>query len=184
MKRLLIAMMLIAFPIVAFAFDATRQTRIGVLRCNDALQADVAESLRRELRARGFDAFDAVRTYDEAVEDGAPVADYYVEVVGGEASSVEHGGIGVGSRHVGVSVGVLVSRVAAELRVYDGETLQLVSSHDLSKRSTMLAPTSVGFGGGSLFAYIATPFIERAQVRRMVRAAGRDAAALVIDTVR
>lgn len=184
MKRLMIAMLLVALPSVAFAFDTERQTRIGVLRGSHPMQADVAGTLLNELRSRGIDAFDAVRTFDEAIEDGAPVADYYVEIIAGDARSTEHGGIGVGSRHVGVSVGVLVSQVAAEVRIYDGETMQLVRSHDLSKRRTSVVPTSVGFGGSSIFAYIALPYVERAQIRRMVRAAGRTAAELVLHTVR
>lgn len=185
MKRLLIAMLLLATPAVAFAFDAKRTApRVGVLRGHHALQLDVAESLRKELRSRGVDAFDAVRTFDEAVQDGAAVADFYVEIVGGDVSTGEYGGIGVGTRHAGVSLGVLVSRVAAELRIYDGETMELLESRDLSKRATSVAPTSVGFGGGSLFAYIALPYIERAQVRRVVRATGRDAAMHVLDALR
>ncbi|HYK02379.1 MAG TPA: hypothetical protein VE974_11530 [Thermoanaerobaculia bacterium] len=184
MKRLLFALLLLVLPSAAFAFDATRATRIGVLRGTDALQMDVAAALRNELRARGFEAFDAVRTYDEAVRDGAAVADYYVEIAGGDAGSSEYGGIGIGTRHVGVSLGVLVSRVAAEVRIYDGETMELVETHELTKRNTAVVPTSVGIGGASLFAYIALPYIERAQVRRVVRAAGRTAADIVADAVR
>jgi hypothetical protein len=184
MKRLLLALVLIALPSVAFAFDATRATRIGVLRGTDALQADVADSLRNELQSRGFDAFDAVRTYDEAVNDGAPVADFYVEITGGEAETSDQGGIGIGTRHGGVSIGVLVSRVAAQVRIYDGETMELVETHELAKRNTAVVPTSIGVGGGSLFAYVALPMIERAQVRRVVRAVARKAADLVIDAVR
>jgi hypothetical protein len=183
MKRLLIAMLLVVVSgVPAFAFDDSRdeRVRVGVLRGTDELQMNVAEVVVRELRARGIDAFDAVRTYEEAVEDGAAVADFYVEIVG-NASTTEHGGIGVGTRHVGVSVGVLVSRVAAEVRIYDGDTFELVRTHDLSKRNTSLAPTSVGFGGGALFAYIAMPYIERAQLRRVVRATGRSAAMLVSE---
>ena len=184
MKRLLFALLLVVMPSAAFAFDATRATRIGVLRGIDELQMDVAEALRVELQTRGFDAFDAVRTYDQAVRDGAPVADYYVEIVGDSVSTTEHGGVGIGSRHVGVSLGVLVSRVAAEVRIYHGETMELVTTHDLRKRNTAVVPTSLGVAGGSLFAYIALPYIERAQVRRVVRAAGRTAADLVVEAVR
>lgn len=184
MKRLLIAMLLIAPSGVAFAFDDTRPTlRVGVLRGLHDMQDRVADALRKELRARGIDAFDAVRTYDEAIRDGVPVADYYVEIMAAEASTTEHGGVGVGTRHAGVSVGVLVSRMVAELRVYDTD-MELLESRDLRKRNTAVAPTSVGIGGGSLFAYIALPYIERAQIRRLVRAAGRAAAEEVLDVVR
>lgn len=184
MKRLLIAMLLVVLPGVAFAFDTTPVTRVGVLRGTDVVHVRVADALRSELRARGIDAFDAVRTYEEAVRDGAAVADYYVEIIGGRASTAEHGGIGIGTEHSGMSIGLLVSRMAAEVRIYDGETMELIRSHDFSKRSRAVVPTSVGVGGGSFFAYIAMPYIERAQFRRIIRAAGRAAAELVIDTVR
>lgn len=182
MKRLLIAMLLVAVPTFAFAFDESRaKVRVGVLRSTDDLRADIAAAMQNELRRKGLDAFDAMRTYDEAVEDGAAVADYYVEIVTGNASTQEHGGIGVGTRHVGVTVGMLVSRVKAELLIYDGETMELVSTHDLFRRNTALAPTSVGVGGGSLFAYVALPVIERAQMRRLIRETGRSAAQVVSE---
>jgi hypothetical protein len=183
MKRLLFALLLAALPSAAFAFDATHATRIGVLRGTDSLQADVADALRNELSSRGFDAFDAVRTYDEAVTDGAAVADFYVEIAGGEAETADRGGIGIGTRHTGVSIGVLVSHVAAQVRIYDGETMKLLESHDLAKSNTAVVPTSVGIAGGSLFAYVALPMIERAQVRRVVRAVGRTAAVVVADAI-
>jgi len=177
-------MLLIAPTGVAFAFDDTRPAlRVGVLRGLHEMQDDVAEALRHELRARGIDAFDAVRTYDEAIRDGVPVADYYVEIMAAEAYSEDHGSIGVGTRHGGVSIGVLVSRVVAELRVYDAN-MELLESRDLRKRNTAVVPTSIGVGGRSLFAYIALPMIERAQLRRVVKAAGRAAAGEVLDAVR
>lgn len=177
-------MLLIAPTGVAFAFDDTRPTlRVGVLRGLHVMQDDVAEALRHELRARGIDAFDAVRTYDEAIRDGVPVADFYVEIMAAEAFTEEQGGIGVGTRHAEVSVGVLVSRVIAELRVYDAD-MELLESRDLRKRNTAVVPTSIGVGGRALFAYIALPMIERAQLRRVVKAAGRAAAEEVLDAVR
>lgn len=182
MKRLLIAMLLVVIPNVAFAFDDSRgKVRIGVLRGTDALPLDICEAMQTELRRKGFDAFDAVRTYEELRADGAAVADYYVEIVVNDASSAEHGGIGIGSRHVGVSLGVVRSRVDAELRIYDGDSMELLRTHELFKRNTALAPTSVGFGGGSLFAYIATPFIERHQMKRLIRETGRSAALAVAE---
>ena len=177
-------MLLLAPTGVAFAFDDTRPTlRVGVLRGVHDMQDDVAAAMRNELRARGIDAFDAVRTYDEAIRDGVPVADFYVEIMSAEASTEDHGGIGVGTRNAEVSVGVLVSRVVAEIRVYDSN-MALLESRDLRKRNTAVVPTSVGFGGRSLFAYIALPFIERAQVRQVVKAAGRAAAVEVLVAVR
>jgi hypothetical protein len=61
--------------------------------------------------------------------------------------------------------------------------MELIETHDLAKRNTAVVPTSVSVGGGSLFAYVALPMIERAQVRRVVRAVGRKAADLVVDAM-
>ncbi|MDQ3280563.1 MAG: hypothetical protein M3Q69_04040 [Acidobacteriota bacterium] len=187
MKRLLVAMLLVVIPGVAFALHPKPQTqraRIGVLRGSDPVQTEIANALRRELRARGFDAFDAVRTYDEAVRDGAAVADYYVEISAGEASNQEYGGVEVGTRHAGVALGVLVSRVAAELRIYDGETMELVRSKQLAQRDTSIVPAAISIGGGSFFAWFVTPHLERVHARRVMRDTGRDAAAVVRDIVR
>jgi len=184
MKRLLIAVWLIMVPGVALAFDpATRATRIGVLRGDGDVQQFVVDTLRKELRERGFDAFDALRTHEELIEDGAAVADFYIELAGARTTTTEHGGVGIGGRHGDVSLGLLISRVAAELRVYDGETLELVASHDLAKRNTALVPTSVGIGSRALFAWVALPFIERAQVRSVMRATAREAAVVVAEAV-
>lgn len=180
----MIVVWLVVIPGVALAFEPTsRPTRIGVLRGSAHVPQYVADALRNELRQRGFDAFDARRTHEELVADGAAVADYYIELAAAEMDSTEHGGVGIGTSHGGVSVGVVVSRMAAELRVYDGETLELLSSHDLAKRNTAVVPTSVGVGGRALFAWIALPFIEAAQERTVMRATAREAAVVVAAAV-
>jgi hypothetical protein len=193
MKRLIAAVFLVFVPGIAMAFDGTRHpARIAVLlpadtqaRADESPASDeVTRYLARELRQRGFDAFDADRTYDEAVRDGAGDADYAIEIIGEDSRSVDRGGVGVGGRHGEVSISVLTSRVAAELRVYDGQTMELIASEDLSRRSTALLPTSVGLGGRAFFAWVALPFVERAQMRGVARAAARDAASAVTAAVR
>ena len=87
-------------------------------------------------------------------------------------------------RHADVSLGVVVSRVAAELRLYDGTTMELIASSDLSKRTAALMPTYVGIGGGSIYASLALPFIERAQHRNVARKAARAAASFVTASIR
>ncbi|HYI12869.1 MAG TPA: hypothetical protein VEK57_27725 [Thermoanaerobaculia bacterium] len=185
MKRLLIALGLLTMATSALAIDTTRQAvRVGVLRGLHEEQNYVANMLRRELRERGIDAFDARRTHLELLDDGAAVADYYVEVVGAEPSTTGYGGIDVGGEHGGISLGVFVSRIAAEVRVYDGESIELVATEDLAKKSTAILPAGVGLGGRALFAWVALPFIERAQWRSVARAAARDAAEAVAETLR
>lgn len=185
MKRALSVIALLLAANAAFAFDSARRTsRIAVLRGESDVQQVVADALRRELRARGLDAFDAERTYDDVRDGDAGLADFYVEITGGDASTEDYGGVGISGRHGDVELGVVVSRLAAELRVYDGNTMELLATQSLSKRSTAVLPTSVGIGGRALYAFIALPFIERAQHRSVARAAAREAATLVAATVR
>lgn len=173
-------------PAAAYAFDTERgAARIGLLRGFDTTQQYVIDQLRNELRTRGFDAFDAELDFDEVTaDDHSHLADYFVEVIGGQGEISEHGGVGIDTRHGGVSLGVLVSRIAAEVRVYDAKTMELVSSHELRKKNTAVVPTSVGVGGGSIFAWVALPFIERAQYRSAARAAAKDAAMHVAAAIR
>ena len=180
MKRLLIALCLVTIGTSALAIDTDRRAiRVGVLRGEWEETKYVTDALREELRSRGVDAFDARRTYEELRADGAATADYYVEVIGGQPSSTEYGGVDVGGAHASVSFGVFVSRFAAEIRIYDGESNELLATHDMVKRSRAFLPSGAGVGGRALFAWVALPFVERAQWRRVARAAARDAASAV-----
>jgi hypothetical protein len=193
MKRLLAALILVLAPAAAFAFDTTRRAeRIGILLSaadfdherETVVEREVRRALRAELRARGFDAFDAERTFDEAARDGELAADYLVEIIGGDPQSEEYGGLGIGGRHIDVTVGMVVSRVAADIRVYDAQTMEVLANENLSRRNSAFVPTSLGFGGNHVFAAVALPFFYRAQSRNVARAAARDAATLVTATIR
>jgi hypothetical protein len=142
-------------------------------------------SLLAELRNRGFDAFDVGLTYEELLDQEAvPIADYIVEINAGRTQTADYGGVDVVGRHADVSLGVVVSKVAAELRLYDGTTMELMASSDLSKRTAALMPTYVGIGGGSIYASLALPFIERAQHRNVAKKAARAAASFVTASIR
>ncbi|MFL6248255.1 MAG: hypothetical protein ACJ74H_19685 [Thermoanaerobaculia bacterium] len=186
MKRLIAFTSLMLLATSAFAFDSTKSAqRIGVLRSGHDIDPTMMRALVSELRGRGFDAFDAGLTYDELLdEEAVPIADYVIEIRGGEPIMTDHGGVGIDGRHAGVELGIVSSKVRAELIVYDGDTMQKIASNDLSKRTTALVPTSVGVGGGWLYAYVALPFIERAQNRSVAKKAARDAASFVMTTIR
>jgi len=193
MKRLLAALCLISIAGAAFAFDSTRRpNRIGILLSaadfdqerETVVEREVRRALRAELQQRGFDAFDAELTFEEASRDGVMAADYLVEIVGGDPQAEEYGGLGIGSRHIDFTLGVIVSRVAADIRVYDAETLQVIATENLSRRKSAVVPTSLGFGGNHVFAAVALPFFYRAQYRNVARAAARDAATFVTATIR
>jgi hypothetical protein len=184
MRRLLAAIALMLVATTALAFDSSKSDeRIGVLRGMSEAESLIARSLLTELRNRGLDAFDAGVTYEELMdEEAVPIAGYVIELRG-DTRTADYGGIDVAGRHADVSLGLVVSKLASELRVYDGHTMTLVASADLSKRSTALLPTSVGIGGGAVFAYVVLPFVERVQHRNVARRAARDAAEFVASVV-
>jgi hypothetical protein len=186
MKRTLLAFCLMLAATTALAFDTTKAPdRIGVLREVSAGAATVERSLIAELRKQGFDAFDVGMTYEELLDQEAvPIAAYIVEIRGGQPHTADFGGIEVLGRNVDVSLGMVVSKIAAELRLYDGVTMELIASSDLSKRSSAFLPTSIGFGGSSIYASLALPFVSQTQHRRVSKKAARDAAAFVTDTLR
>lgn len=197
MKRLVYAftgaLSLVLLAGAAHAFDPTPgRPRIGVLRAHETfayereslIQKTFHEALYAELRERGFEVYEVEATFDELSLDPDRDADWYIEVVPATADTVDYGGVGVATRHTDVTLGVLVSRVAAEAHVYRGRTLERVASESLAKKNTAVVPTSVGVGTRSVFAAIALPFIERAQVRGVARSAARELAARVTKVVR
>lgn len=166
MRRTALALLLAltALPLFAITGTPVRGNRVGVLRIADhwdGPEADVAAtvqaSLRDELRAAGFDAYDANATFDDLrrFDDGAPA--YYVEVVSGRASGHEAGDIGLTNGVVGGSFGLVVSKVAAEVRLYDGKSLEMIRRFDVRHRSTRIAPTGVGIGGPWSWLFVALP---------------------------
>lgn len=199
MKRVLFAAVLFLVAGAAFAFDpkpsatitSTSAPRVGVLRVSgeyERAEASVANMVVRyltnELRRRGLDAYDTGLTYEAVSRGDGEEADYYVEILGAGGDTGSYGGVGIGTYDVGVSVDVVVSRVAADLRVYDGRNGDVLLSETLSKRKKAVMPTSMYIGGSRFFAAIAVPFVQHAQYRSMSRAAARDAAQLVVEAVR
>jgi hypothetical protein len=186
MKRLLIAITCSALAASAMAInvDAKRGDRIGVLMvsAHNAPVTDVriAESvlnyLRDELASRGFDAFRLEATYDTLRREDRPVANYYIEIVSGHAEANAQGGVGAAIGPVTTEIGVIVGRVAAEMRVYDGQTLDLIDRFDLSQSHTTVAPTGIGFRGLPIFAWIAVPIAQHSQIRAATHAVAKQAA--------
>src|SRR6266498_3270396 len=187
MKRPLLGLLLllVSTPLLAINTNVLRRgDRIGVLRMAGefeyASERTVAKTLQNDLRAalrdRGFDAFDTRLTYDDLRREGTADAAYYVEVVSAGVANRNAGGIGIGTDGIGATVSVIVSRVAAEVRVYDGRTLELVDRFDLSRKSTAVVPTSVGIGGRYFWAAFALPFVEYGQYRSAAHAVARQAA--------
>ena len=188
MKRLLFAAALLMAAASAFAFNATPSApRVGVLRASQEYERHeqyvanmVVRYLRDELRERGVDAYDTGLTYEQVADGQGEEADYYVEIAGG-GNSGTYGGIG--TYDIGVSVDLIVSSVAAELRVYDGHTCKLLRTDKLSKRKSAVIPTTVYLGGSRLFAALTVPFVQHAQYKSITRSAARDAAQMVVSAL-
>jgi hypothetical protein len=196
MKRLLAVMLVLLVPGVALAFDPNKRTaddgiRIAILQPEPAgtpdealVQEKVVRYLAGELKKRGIDAYETAWSYDDAANAENVDVDYYVEVVAARAAADAHGGVSVGGRDGEVSIGVIVSHVAAELRLYDAHTMEVLATQSIAKRSSAVRPTSIGLGGADVFAWIAIPFFERQQYRSAAKAAAKDAAVLIADTVK
>lgn len=185
MKRL-IFLLIAAIAVPTFGFTVTPRPgdRIGVLRISGhfeyrserSVAATIQNDLRRELQDLGFNAFDARMTYDELLRNGPGEADYYVEVVSSYASGRPVGAAGAWMEGFGVEVGVVVSRVAAQVRLYDAHTLNEVETYDLGKDSTAVVPTAIGLGGRTVWAAIMLPFVQYGQYRSAAHAVARQAA--------
>jgi len=186
MKRALATALLlvVAVPAIPFKTTVRRGDRVAILRTpmSDTYREEqrvantVGLYLRRELRNRGMDAFDAGLTWDELVREGKTDADYYIEVVGGDADSSPIAGVGVGNRNVGVDVAVVMAHVAATLRLYDGRTLELIDTLDLRRSSAAVMPTAIGVGRDHFSLWIAIPFVQGSRYRAAARAVAQDAA--------
>jgi hypothetical protein len=190
MKRLAVTLLLLLAATSALALDTTRRgNRIGVLVTRDryaqgpesAMAASIGKYLRDELQKGGFDAFLTNVTYDELSRNTTTAADYYIEVASSESSSGAQGGVGVGSGAIGVDLSLVVAHVAAEVRLYDGRSLELIRRFDLQQSKKGISPTSISIGGGNLFGWIAIPISELVQFRRAAHAVAKDAASQVAE---
>ncbi|MDQ6802215.1 MAG: hypothetical protein M3041_15430 [Acidobacteriota bacterium] len=185
MKRLAL---ILGFAITVPGFALTQSPRpgdrIGVLRMPDryahgaeqAVAKTVQTALRSELRDLGFDAYDARLTYDELSRHSLPAAEYFVEIISGPSANHPVGGAGIGAGAVSVEVGVVVAQVAAEVRVYDGRTLNPIAQFDLHKNKTAVLPMGIGLGGRWTWAYIALPFMQYGQYRAAAHEVAHQAA--------
>ena len=194
MKRVLLAASLLLVASSAFAFNpkvqspvASDSPRVGVLRMSEqyahgegSVARMVVRYLRDELRERGIDAYDTGLTYEEVADGKGEQADYYVEIVGTAADSISYAGLDIGNWDAGVSVDLVVSHVAGELRLYDGSSGKLVISENLKKRKHTVMPTTVYLGGSRVFAALTVPFVQHAQMKSVTRSAARDAAQAVV----
>jgi len=190
MKRLSTLLLLLVAATSALALDTTKRgNRIGVLTAparyeagpESALSASIGKYLRQELQKSGFDAFQTNVTYDQLSRDATTNADYYIEVTSSDSTGGSPGGIGIGTANVGVDISVVVAHVAAEVRLYDGRTLELIRRFELNQSKKGFAPTSISIGAPGLFGFIAIPITEIVQFRRAAHQIARDASSQVAE---
>ncbi len=191
MKRLLVLLVIAAVAVPAFSFDPSRHNghRIAVLQApiynggeyEDRIATSVRRELVRELRARGFDAVDARMSYEELQRRRQSSADLYVEIAPADVYARPTGGVTVRTRRVAVDVAIVVSRVAAELRLYDGGTLDLIEKRHLRRENVTVVPTDIGVGTYRMAVWFALPLVEYVRYRSAVGAVVRDAATVIVS---
>lgn len=192
MKRTILALLLLtaATPLLAVKGtpDGKRTMRVAVLHTNDrwadesynSAASAIEHEIAAQLRAKGYDAWEAHRTLDDVRDGQADAADLYVEVSGGDARLHEIGGLDVSGPHLATTLGLIVSKCAAEIRVYDGQYLDLINRFELSHRKTALVPTSLGLREGPIYAITVVPIMRHLQYRSVIHDTAEEAVSRII----
>ena len=195
MKRFAALFLALSVALPALAIDlrkrsGTRESlRITVLQApiygeyEDRVATRVRRQLVEELRERGLDADDGAMSFDDLARSGRGDADFFVEVVPTEDYAHPIGGVAVNVPNATVDVSVVVSRVAADLRIYDRK-LNLVAKRHLRHNSTSVVPTGVGVGTYRMSMWFALPIVEYLRYRNAVNGVVRDAAREVTSVIR
>lgn len=181
MRRLALLLCLVALPAFGLTKPVVTGARIGVLRTPepyawDKLAKSIASDLRDELQHRGFNSFDAGMTLEELQRHDEVKADYFVEVTYSEYAGREHGAVGAAIGAAVIDVAVETSEVGAEVRLYDGRTLEVVDVYHPHARQTTAVPAGIGIGTRAIWASFALPFIREQQLRTRAHDVARDAA--------
>ncbi len=193
MKRaaLVLSLLVLAVPVWAIRGtpDGKRPLRIAVLHTGDqwadpsmdAAAAAIEHEIVGQLRQRGAEAWEARHTLgDVRNEEPSPDVDFLVEVTAGEARQREVGGVALGDAHVSTTLGLVLSRVAAEVRLYDAGTHEMLDRYELSRSKTAVLPTSFGIGDGRFFVYSVVPIARHFQYRSAVREVAAEAADRIV----
>jgi hypothetical protein len=192
MRRLTLALALLLVAANVAAIDTRTRTaplRISVLASSEhsfgVRETQAAElvrgAIRNALRERGYDAFTTGDRYDDLRRGEGRLADYYVEIIASGAQERAVGGVAfpVGGG-LGAELDVVIDRVAAEVRLYDGKTLGEIRTFDLRRQSTAVAPSAV-LASRSIWAVVALPVWEWSRYRGAAREIGSEAAGLIAE---
>jgi hypothetical protein len=196
MKRLLpIVALSLAIVQPALAFDPTPReagNRITLLQgptyhggeYEERAAARIRKQLVSELRERGYDAIDGEMSYDDAVRGGRRDSGLYIEIAPDSATTDSAAIARVDLPHASVDLAVLVSRVAAELRVYDARSLNLIVKRNLHRQDVRVVPTGVGTGTYRASVWLALPVFEYARYRAAVNGVVQDAVQEIVGVGR
>lgn len=127
----------------------------------------LAKAIGKLLEKEGLEVTVLSRTVDSLVEDGLEEsvrADIFVEIVA-DARGESWGGIGGGGRtgdvYTGATVEIVRSAYAAEVRIHDGRTRELLDTFTLRSRAFTPALSSISLGGDHAWFTIGLPWFER-----------------------
>lgn len=185
--RILVSLLVIAVAIPAVAINTNRGDRVCVLQVQPEgpFDARIAQAIRdrlqHALRQRGFHTVETDAVFEDVRRTPDLAADYFVEVASANSAAYPTGAAAVGVGHVGIDVGMTVSRVGAVVRIYDGRTLELLQSRPLAREGVTVAPSGIGIGTYHASVWAPLPFAVWARERSMVRAVAQEAADAVCD---
>ncbi len=188
-RLVLFALVLCATIPSAFAFDGDRSSFLirsstaSELRESAATRSRLTRALQAELARAGFDV-----NIDD-VKRGARrsrIFDYIIEVGISDSARTPLGGVSGGTRigSVGVAteVSMVRSEVAAEFRLYDGKTEELIDTFELSAEASAPALTGLGVGDPYGFVFINIPWFSRGPSREATRRLAREAVEVIADS--
>jgi len=134
-------------------------------------------ALKLALDRHGFDAYETNIRYDDLQRSRSGNSDYYLEIIGSEREVHSNGGGGVGVGPLDVGVSAVKNRHFLELRVYDGNTLEVLRTYQLDASSTSLVPSLLGVRGYNFFVSLfLAPWTDRAHAQRAIDAVAGEAA--------
>jgi hypothetical protein len=146
----------------------------------------IAKVMERELRRRGYETSVLNRTVASLFEDGleeSVQADIFVEIAADQHDGEGWGAIGTGGRvgsvDVGGTVAIVRSVFAANVRIYDGRTGEVLDEFELSSRALTPALSSISLGGDHAWLTIGVPWFERRTRDRAATALARKVVAEV-----
>lgn len=183
MRRLSLSLALLLVAASASAISTQHAPRIALLDLSPRYEMQVdafgalRDSLRDSLLQHGFDAYKTADRYDDLARFKGGHAEYYLEIIGSDREEHVNGGGDVAVGPVGVGVTSVKSRQFVDLRLYDGETLEVIHEYQLDASSRSVVPSAIGLRGYNFFVSLfVAPWTEEAHARRAIHAVAREAA--------